>query len=296
VELVLSGEEVQPLLRAADLPRRQDVQRLAELDFIDQNKDRPFFIYYPMALVHSPFIHPPELEPLARTRFTDDLDKNTVAFGHMVTYMDHLVGKVLARLKEHGLERNTLVLFTGDNGTGTQITSRLAGMKLKGGKGSMTEAGSRVPLLAWWPGTIEPAVRDGLFCLVDVLPTITSLAGIQPGRRLDGMNLSHHLVGGTGKDREHVLINLNRGWFVRDQRFRLNQDGKLYDIPVTSDQQRYREKQSTDPQYDGQRQRLQSVLDEFMAIQREYETPSRSGSKKQKTPKKSGKKKAGKDA
>lgn len=250
------------------------------LDFIDENAARPFCIYYPMALVHSPFIHPPELEELARTRFTDDLDKQTVAYGHMITYMDHLVGKILARLKRHGIAENTLVLFTGDNGTGKQITSRLSGRELKGGKGSMTEAGSRVPLVAWWPGTVRPEVVNEFFCLVDVLPTITSLAGIELDGKVDGIDLSHLLLGKKGTNREHVLINHGRGYFVRESRFRLNQDGKLYDIPVTSDRTRYAEKLVAGNAHAADRRRLQGLLDEFMAIEREFEKTGSAGPKK----------------
>jgi arylsulfatase A len=240
------------------------------LDFIDRNKNKPFFIYYPMALVHSPFVHPPELEELARSKFTDDLPKSTVAFGHMITYMDNIIGKIITRLKDHGIDENTLVIFTGDNGTHRSITSRLPGMELKGGKGSMTEAGCRVPFIAWWPGKIRPAVRNEFFCLVDILPTLTSLAGIKLSRDLDGMDLSHNLLGKNGKDREHVLMNFKRGFFVRDKRFRLNEDGKLYDIPVTSDQERYSEMVSTQPEHESHRQRLQTILDRFMAIEDEY--------------------------
>lgn len=250
------------------------------LEFIDENAKKPFCIYYPMALVHSPFIHPPELEELARTKYTDDLDKQTIAYGHMITYMDHLVGKILSRLKKHGIEKNTLVLFTGDNGTGRQITSRLAGMDLKGGKGTMTEAGSRVPFIAWWPDTIKPGVRDEFFCLVDLVPTITTLAGIKLDRKVDGMDLSHLLTGKKGKDRELVLINHGRGYFVRDKRFRLNQDGKFYDIPVASDKERYSEKRATNSEHDAHRQRLQRILDEFRAIEREYEKTGSGDSKK----------------
>ena len=242
------------------------------LDFIDRKKNEPFFLYYPMALVHSPLVHPPKLEKLARTNFRDDLDKQTIAFGHMITYMDHVVGSLLKRLKKHGLDKNTLVLLTGDNGTHKNITSHLPGLKLKGGKGTMTEAGSRVPLLAWWPDTIRPGVRDEFFCLVDVLPTVTSLAGIRLNRKVDGLNLAHHLTGGPGKNREHVLINYGRGYFVRDKRFRLNQDGKLYDIPVTSNVARYSEQVTTDLEHQGHRRRLQTLLDNFMAIENEYAT------------------------
>ena len=240
------------------------------LDFIDRKKGEPFFLYYPMALVHSPFIHPPKLERKSRSKYTDDLDKQTIAFGHMITYMDHIVGSLLKRLGKHGLEKNTLVLFTGDNGTHKSITSQLPGLKFKGGKGSMTEAGSRVPLLAWWPGAIRPGVRDEFFCLVDVLPTIHALAGIELKRKVDGLNLAHNFIGGPGADRESVLINYGKGYFVRGKRFRLNQDGKLYDIPVTSDVTRYSEKVTTDPKHAPHRKRLQVLLDDFMAIENEY--------------------------
>ena len=152
------------------------------LDFIDRNKDEPFCIYYPMALVHSPLIHPPRLEDLARRKFTDDLDKQTQAFGHMITYMDDIVGRIRAKLEEHDIARNTLILFTADNGTHKAITSQLPGMKLKGGKGSMIETGTRVPFIAWWPGRIKPAVKEEFLCLVDVLPTICSVANIDLAR------------------------------------------------------------------------------------------------------------------
>ena len=243
------------------------------LDFIDRKKDDPFFIYFPMALVHSPFIHPPELEKLASEKFPKDLDKQTVAFGHMVTYMDHVVGKIMSRLRQHGIAENTLVLFTGDNGTGKQITSRIAGRQLKGGKGTMTEAGTRVPLLAWWPNRIQPSVREELFCLVDVLPTITGVAGIKRTSKVDGLDLSHILFEQTGRDRDHVLINFGKGYFVRDQRFRLNEDGKMYDIPMTSNITRYSEKLATASDQESNRERLQGILDEFMAINPQYSKP-----------------------
>ena len=245
------------------------------LNFIDDNKDKPFFLYLPLALVHSPFVHPPRLEELARTKYTDDLSKQTVAFGHMITYMDDVIGQLLVRLRKHGIDKNTLVIFTGDNGTHKAIVSKLPGMDLQGGKGTMTEAGSRVPFLAWWPGTIKPAVREEFFCLVDVIPTVTAMSGIKIDREIDGMDLSHNFLGKAGKDREHVLINHGGGFFVRDKRFRMNKDSKknvdgtLYDIPVTSDKERYSENVSTNPEHEPHRRRLEKILDEFMAIEAE---------------------------
>ncbi|MEW4486499.1 sulfatase-like hydrolase/transferase [Thalassoglobus sp. JC818] len=250
------------------------------LDFIDRKKDEPFFFYFPMALVHSPFINPPALKERSESKFTDDLDKQTRAFGHMITYMDQVVGDILSKLKEHNLEENTLVLFTGDNGTHKSITSKLPDLDIKGGKGSMTEAGSRVPLLAWWPAKVKPGVRDEFFCLVDVLPTIQSIAGIELDREVDGMDLSHLIMGGEGTDRERVLINYGRGYFVREERFRLNQDGNLYDIPITSDASRYSETITTDAAHEADRNRLQAILDDFMAIEAQYDEKASSGGKK----------------
>ncbi len=236
------------------------------LDFIDRKKDQPFLVYFPMALVHSPFINPPSLKKLASKNFTTEMDKNSRAFGQMITYMDHTVGSIIKKLKEHNLQRKTLVLFTGDNGTNKSITSQLNGIQIQGGKGSMTEAGTRVPLIAWWPGQITPVVRDEFFCLIDVLPTIHSIANIELNRKVDGYNLAHYLIGGQGIDRETVSINFGQGFFVRDRRFRLNQNGNLYDIPIDSDETRYSEFIAAESDHSEDRKRLQSILDQFMSI------------------------------
>ena len=233
------------------------------LDFIDENKDEPFFIYFPMALVHSPFIIPPKLEDLASKKFTDDLDKSTKAFGHMITYMDDIIGQMIERLKKHEIDDNTMIIFTGDNGTHKKITSKLPGMDLKGGKGDAIESGSRVPFIVRWPGKIKPAVSDEFFCLVDVLPTICSIADIKVTAEVDGMDLSHSFFGKEGKNREYIVMPY-KGFYVRDKRFRLHEDGRFFDIPVTSDKERYSEKESKNPEHEPHRKRLQSLIDKYI--------------------------------
>lgn len=254
----------------------------AGIDFIKANKDKPFLVYYPMALVHSPFIEPPRLEKLARSKYVSGLDRNTETIGHMITYMDDIVGQIMASLKKHYIDQKTLILFTGENGTDKKITSKLAGLDIKGGKGSMTEAGTRVPLLAWWPGTIKPGVRDELFCLVDVLPTIASVAGIKVNRKLDGMDLSHNLLGGKGQDRDQVLMSFKKKFFVRDKCFRLDQDGVLYYVPVTSDKDRDSEKRAASADHATDREGLQKILDKFMAIKSEFKVKGKSKGKSSK--------------
>lgn len=109
--------------------------------------------------------------------------------------------------------------------------------------------------------------------------------GIPLARQLDGMDLSHVLLGKEGKDREQVFINYGRGYFVSESRFRLNQDGKCHDISVTSDKDRYGEKVTTNPAHESDRLRLQAALDQFLAIKSEI-SPELKGGKKAKTSKK----------
>ncbi len=91
---------------------------------------------------------------------------------------------------------------------------------------------------------------------------------------------SHLLVGAEGTNRKHVLINYGRGFFIREKRFRLNQDGNLYDIPITSDASRYSEAIATDPAHAADRTRLTKTLDNFMAIESQYNKSSSNDRKK----------------
>ena len=191
----------------------------------------------------------------------------------MITYMDKIVGTIMDKVVEHGIDNNTLVIFTGDNGTHRKITSRLPGIKLKGGKGTMTEAGTRVPFICWWPGTIPIGERGDLLCLNDVLPTIASIAGIPVEEEVDGMDLSHNLLNKKGMNRRHVLMAYKNGFFIRTKHFRLHEDGTFYDIPVSSLRERYSEKVSENTEHTGIRIKMQKELDAFMAITPTY-TPS----------------------
>lgn len=158
----------------------------------------------------------------------------------MVNYMDQIVGRMLARLDELGLTENTLVIFTGDNGTGGNVVNRLGDFRLRGGKRTMNEAGTRVPFVAKWPGRVPAGTRDSIITLMDMLPTLASVAGIPLEHEVDGMNLSHNLFGKDGKDREYFHMAFEGDvFFIRDKRFRLHEDGRFYDIPVTGNEARY---------------------------------------------------------
>ena len=240
------------------------------INFIERNKDRHFLAYYPMNLVHSPLISPPKLKEISENKYPDDLGDNERKVGHMITYMDAIAGKFLDKIRALGLEEDTLVIFTGDNGSATNLESRLGELTVRGGKRTMNEAGTRVPFIARWPGRIRPGRRDAFLSLLDVKPTLLSLAGIDVDHTVDGMDLSHTLLGTPGVDREHFFMAFEGGvYFVRGKRFRLHEDGRLYDIPVNSNQARY----SMDALPAGsdqpvERQLLQEYLDAFMRMRK----------------------------
>lgn len=138
-------------------------------DFIERHKERPFFLYFPMTLVHDPFVPTP-----ATLDAAGDKDR----WSGMISYMDRQVGQLLDRLKALGIDENTVVIFTGDNGTNRRITSVRQGFPIAGGKGLPTVNGTHVPLIVRAPHSVPAGkVTEALFDLTDVLPTLADLAG-----------------------------------------------------------------------------------------------------------------------
>ena len=201
------------------------------LDFIERHQDGPFFLYYPMLLPHAPF----EPTPDSRTR-DGSAHEN---FADMVAYMDKMVGRVVAQLEALGLRENTLILFTGDNGTHKSLSTRFNGQPYRGGKGTMPNAGTHVPLIVNWPGTVpNGVVSQDLVEFSDFLPTFVEAAGagIPEDLALDGRSFLAQLKGEPGPSREwaHVWYSSegnepSEEW-VRNQRHKLYRSGKFYDV------------------------------------------------------------------
>jgi len=201
------------------------------LKFMEQERNQPFFVYYPMILVHSPF----EPTPDSESRKSRNKQKN---FEDMVAYMDRMIGNVITKTRELGIAENTLILFTGDNGTHKTIRSDLNGVEIRGGKGSPTDAGTRVPFVALWPGTI-PAGRtsETLVEFSDFLPTTLAAAGIPHSADTDGRSFLPQLRGEKGRPRDYMFCYYNPRpertdpvRFVRDTRWKLYGDGRFYDV------------------------------------------------------------------
>ncbi|MBI4607144.1 MAG: sulfatase-like hydrolase/transferase [Planctomycetes bacterium] len=196
---------------------------------------RPFFAFYPMCLVHAPFDRVPGRAPAGYERMTAQ-----ERFADMVEHMDRLVGRLVAALDELGLRERTLVLFTGDNGTPRGITSRHGGRDVQGGKGLFTDAGTHVPLIASWPGRVPAgAVSDDLVDASDFLPTIAELAGARlPPVPIDGRSFLPRLLGKPFAPREHVYIEWDGTWCLRDARWKLFGDGRLFDLAADPEEAR----------------------------------------------------------
>ena len=160
------------------------------LEFIDQNKDRPFCLYVAHGAPHRPFQGPDDpvqRGPGAKERETP----RDAAVRNMILAMDQGVTQIRDKLVELSLEENTLVFFLSDNGDDPH--TRTGSSRFRGFKGSVYEGGIRVPAIAWWPGRIPPGTHTCQPTItIDIMPTILSAAGIDyPGERpLDGIDLS----------------------------------------------------------------------------------------------------------
>ena len=194
-----------------------------------------------MILVHSPFVKTPDSKPLlgksAPRLGPQGKQRN---FEDMMAYMDKMVGRVVAKTKVLGIADRTLILFCGDNGTHRSIESRLHGKTIVGGKGSMKDSGTRVPLIAAWPGVI-PAGKtcDDLVDFSDMLPTCLQAAGVAVPDGLDGRSFLPQLQGQPGRPRDWIYCfycprpeRTPPQRFVRNQRWKLYGDGRLYHVAI----------------------------------------------------------------
>jgi arylsulfatase A len=190
-------------------------------DFIEKNKAKPFLAYYPMLLTHCPFTPTPdskEWDP--KSEGSGTYKGNPKHFADMVHHMDKMVGRIVAKLDEHKLRENTIIIFTGDNGTDTPITTSLNGEKVKGGKGQMNDNGTRVPLIVSYPGKIQSGhVSDALVDFSDMFPTMCEASGITipTHRAIDGVSFWSTLEGKLGRDKPWAYVWWEGKVFARTQ-------------------------------------------------------------------------------
>ncbi len=208
-------------------------------EFLERNREREFFLYYPMVLTHDPFRPTPDDPDYA------ELDPQRVSdpayFGSYVAYMDKIVGRIVDALDRLELRDNTLLLFIGDNGSPRPVTSRMGDRVVQGSKSFTIQAGTHVPMIANWPGVIEPGqINDNLVDFTDFLPSLMEVAGAElPADFVaDGTSYFPQLVGRPSTPRSWIFCHYAPRWgrnfetrrFVYDRRWKLYDDGSFYDI------------------------------------------------------------------
>lgn len=205
------------------------------LDFISANRERHFFAYYPMILVHNPFLPTPD-SPTDRDRQREKGNRQA-NFEDMVAYMDKMVGRLVDHLQAEGIAENTLILFMGDNGTNKAIRSVLHGEEVIGGKGLTKNRGTHVPLIASWPAEQKDGhVVNDLIDFTDILPTTLEAANVDMPADCEGVSFLPQIKGQVGTPREFAYCYYwprpERGEatrFVHDGRWKLYATGELYD-------------------------------------------------------------------
>ncbi len=189
--------------------------------FIRKNKKKPFFVYLPHAFVHGPRKASPQFMAKAKTVEQAQVEE-----------VDWSVGQILKTLREEGLEKNTLVLFTSDNGP----AGGLSAGPLRGRKGTAFEGGQREPTIAWWPETIPAGTASNeLTTAMDLHPTFAALAGAKmpTDRVIDGKDIAPIILGKSGAKTPHDRFFYQQGGrlaAVRSGDWKLFVKGQLYNL------------------------------------------------------------------
>lgn len=256
------------------------------IDFMKANRDQPFFAMYSMALCHE---------------VTDDLDPPVPhgpfgrydSYAEMVGEMDRAIGRLMAALDALKLREKTLVVFVADNGTPPEIIIRADGQDLiktpvssvqngrvvPGGKKQLTNAGTNVPFIVNWPGTIRPGqVVNDLVDFSDLLPTFTDLAQTKVTQKIDGVSFANRLRDqGRGQRTfaycEEAVLPKPGGvepdgtssglkW-VRNQGWKLYNDGRLFHMEEDPEERYAFEPASDSAASHSARQQLQAAFEEL---------------------------------
>ena len=206
-----------------------DVIHREALKFIDNNKDKPFFLYYPSIIPHAELLAPESYMVQHRGKYEpenpysgyDDgpqyrqgpygsQPETHAAFAAMVHILDGQVGEIMAKLQELGLDENTIVIFTSDNGPhlegGADPNYFDSNGPYRGYKRDLYEGGIRVPFVARWQGNIQPGTTDHVSAFWDFFPTMAELTGSPVPEGLDGISFLPTLAGKPADQKEHDYL------------------------------------------------------------------------------------------
>ena len=221
-----------------------DLMEREALAFIERSKEKPFFLYFSPTLPHANNeagnngMEVPSDEPYSAEAWPQT-EKN---FAAMVTRLDATVGKIMALVKQLGLDNETIVFFTSDNGPhkegGHDAAFFESSGTVRGTKRDLYDGGIRVPMIVRWPGRAKPATSDQAWAFWDFLPTAAEVAGAKCPGGLDGISALPAILGQPWKGHEYLYWEFYEGGFQQAVRMgdwkavRKGLDGKteLYDL------------------------------------------------------------------
>ena len=223
------------------------------MNFMQRNRKKPFFIYHSTHLVHLPILKTPDSKPDSQDLFADN-----------IVYMDKMLGNVVAQVKKLGLANDTVILFSGDNGT-AQRSYTVKGKQVNGAKASMLEGGTRVPLIAYGKGVAKGKIVGDLIDFTDMYPTFAELGGakLPTAIKIDGHSYAPQIAGKKGTPREWIHIQLGKNWYVKNNGWKMNQNGELYDMKNAPFEEKPVPEGSGGGDADAARARLKAVLAEL---------------------------------
>lgn len=166
--------------------------------FVTTQADRPFFLYLPYTMPHLPI-------------FADEAFQGRSLggpYGDTIEEIDWSVGEIIKALETAGLDENTLVFFSSDNGPWHSASTEFSGSAgpLRGSKQEVYEGGVRVPTVFWWPGKVIPKITSELGSVLDLYSTIATITGIDASTAVDGFDLTHSLFTGAASPRKEVAL------------------------------------------------------------------------------------------
>ena len=210
-------------------------------DYISRKAGKPFFIYYPMVLVHDPFVPTPD-SPAWKNK-SRRYENDTAYFRDHVKYMDKIIGRIVNKLKETGVWENTIFIFTSDNGTHPSITSRTKNesQMVRGAKGSSLNTGNHVPMIVVWPAKgKKSSVYNGMIGFTDILPTLSEAAGVSlTNFKTDGHSFYKALTGSSKPIQHEIFIDYTPFWgnfksnqWVMNVQYKLYRNGEFFNTRV----------------------------------------------------------------
>ena len=210
------------------------------VDFINKHNNSPFFIYYPMMLVHDPFLPTPNSKDWENEQ--NRLNSNNPEyFPEMVSYMDSTVGKIINALKNNNIDDNTIIIFLGDNGTDRKVFTKNNNVLVKGSKGLTNKYGTNVPLIISWSKLKKiKNEQTPLVDLIDFYSTFEDLLDVEK-KTSNGVSLLPLLLGENFDERKYITTYYNPMWgslyknravYIQNKKYKLYKSGSFYNYQL----------------------------------------------------------------